>query len=190
MARRLPNYGRVLTNQLSVLAGLPLSFLLLKGLPSGAGASAGLYGAVLFVMGSTVSWCGCNNSAVFADLVPEAQRSTIYAFDRSFEGALGACGAPLVGIVAERVFGFTGAVGAAGGDGANAAALANALLVMFVVPWTACLLAFTAMHLTYPRDRLAAAKAGGGLRRDESEVTLEAQVLIEAVSMRKRAGGA
>lgn len=31
----------------------------------------------------------------------------IYAFDRSFEGAIAACGAPLVGILAERLFGFT-----------------------------------------------------------------------------------
>ena len=33
MARKLPNNpnGRILTNQLSVLIGLPLSFLLLKG---------------------------------------------------------------------------------------------------------------------------------------------------------------
>lgn len=30
----------------------------------------------------------------------------IYAFDRSFEGAIAACGAPLVGILAERLFGF------------------------------------------------------------------------------------
>lgn len=30
----------------------------------------------------------------------------IYAFDRSFEGAIAACGAPLVGIIAEKLFGF------------------------------------------------------------------------------------
>ncbi len=30
----------------------------------------------------------------------------IYAFDRSFEGAIAACGAPLVGILAEKLFGF------------------------------------------------------------------------------------
>ena len=38
MARKLPNNpnGRILTNQLSVLIGLPLSFLLLKGKPPGA----------------------------------------------------------------------------------------------------------------------------------------------------------
>ena len=28
------------------------------------------------------------------------------AFDRSFEGALAACGAPIVGLLAERLFGF------------------------------------------------------------------------------------
>ena len=28
------------------------------------------------------------------------------AFDRSFEGALAACGAPIVGLLAEKLFGF------------------------------------------------------------------------------------
>ena len=41
--------------------------------------------------------CGSNNSAMFADIVPEHLRSTVYAFDRSFEGAVAACAAPLVG---------------------------------------------------------------------------------------------
>ena len=44
-------------------------------------------------------------------------RNLIYAFDRSFEGAIGALGAPLVGMAAERWFGFTGV---AGGDEACA----------------------------------------------------------------------
>ncbi len=118
-----------------------------------------------------------NNSAIFAEIVPESQRSTVYAFDRSFEvricirlhslrpaqecsdvlsrescgftwmgmsaqGAIGACGAPLVGIVAERVFGFKGvsAADALDTDHSQARALSNALFVSLVVPWTACLL--------------------------------------------------
>jgi hypothetical protein len=40
---------------------------------------------------------GTNNSAMFAEIVPEQLRSAVYAFDRSFEGAIGATGAPLVG---------------------------------------------------------------------------------------------
>ena len=42
-----------------------------------------------------------------AEIVPPHLRNMIYAFDRSFEMAIAACGAPLVGILAERVFGFT-----------------------------------------------------------------------------------
>lgn len=38
-----------------------------------------------------------NNSAMFSEVVAEEQRSTIYAFDRAFEGAIGACAMPLVG---------------------------------------------------------------------------------------------
>ena len=34
---------------------------------------------------------------MFAEIVPEQLRSAVYAFDRSFEGAIGATGAPLVG---------------------------------------------------------------------------------------------
>lgn len=37
-------------------------------------------------------------------------RSLVYAFDRSLESSLAACAAPAVGLLAERVFGFTGAV--------------------------------------------------------------------------------
>ncbi len=37
-ARRFPNHGRIIVNQMSVLAGLPLSFLLLRGLPTRPGA--------------------------------------------------------------------------------------------------------------------------------------------------------
>jgi hypothetical protein len=44
-------------------------------------------------------------------------RNLIYAFDRSFEGAIGALGAPLVGMAAEKWFGFNGV---AGGDQACA----------------------------------------------------------------------
>lgn len=41
------------------------------------------------------SWCGSNNSSMFAELVPEEQRSTIYAFDRSFEVRSAAAAASL-----------------------------------------------------------------------------------------------
>ena len=46
--------------------------------------------------------CQC----VPAEIVPARLRTFIYAFDRSFEMAVAACAAPVVGKLAESVFGF------------------------------------------------------------------------------------
>ena len=64
MAKLYPNSGRILTCQFSVLCGLPLSCLVLKGLPTAAGATAAggmnslalTYGVAMLVLGSTISW--------------------------------------------------------------------------------------------------------------------------------------
>ena len=39
--------------------------------------------------------------------MPEAVRTSVYAFDKCVTGALGALSTPLAGVLAERVFGFT-----------------------------------------------------------------------------------
>lgn len=64
MGRVFPASGRVLTCQFSVMMGLPLSCLVLKGLPNlpAGGQPAGqaltlTYAAALFIMGLSVSWC-------------------------------------------------------------------------------------------------------------------------------------
>lgn len=91
--------------------------------------------------------------------MPSQLRSTIYAFDRSFEGAVAACGAPLVGLIAERA-GFlnSGEVEMSGGGAArNAAALAHSLLLCLTVPWAFCFLFYCVLHVTYPGDRLTKA---------------------------------
>ena len=53
------------------------------------------------------SSCLCSSNqkvAAWVQVVPEGLRSSIYAFDRCFEGAISALSAPLVGLVAERWF--------------------------------------------------------------------------------------
>ncbi|KAF8072654.1 hypothetical protein HT031_000314 [Scenedesmus sp. PABB004] len=169
MARRLPNSGRIYTAQFSVACGIPLTWLLLHGLPRSAWAGAApAYAAVLFVAGLTCTWAGAGcNSPIFAEIVPDELRSTIYAFDRSFENSIAACAAPVVGLLAERVFGFTGALGeAALRDPAlrarNAAALGSSLLACMALPWALCLVAYSLLHWVYPRDRAAARAWGGG----------------------------
>lgn len=84
MAQRLPNNGRIFTAQISVFCGIPLTWLLLKGVPGSAYAAEPLaYGAIMFTMGLTCTWAGAGcNSPIFAEIVPDELRSTIYAFDR------------------------------------------------------------------------------------------------------------
>ncbi len=64
-------------------------------------------------------------------VVPEELRSSVYAFDRCFEGALSALSAPLVGLIAERWFGYTSDWGdpTPAHQLSNAHALGNGLLV-------------------------------------------------------------
>jgi len=174
LARWSPDHGRAAAAQFTVFSGLPLALLLLKGLPQDESVAtagvAGLYGAVFFLFGLCISWAApACNSPMFAEIVPEHMRSTVYAFDRSFEGAIAACAAPVVGLIAERLFDFRGDLSEMGhlspADDAvrhNARALGNALLVCLEVPWALCLVFYSLLHLTYRRDRLAAADAGAG----------------------------
>jgi len=65
---------------------------------------------------------------------------------RCFEGALAACAAPLVGKLAEALFGFSGAAtrsGDIGKDLERARALGSSLLMFLIVPWTLCLIFYS-----------------------------------------------
>ncbi|KAK9844419.1 hypothetical protein WJX74_002206 [Apatococcus lobatus] len=161
-SRWAPNTGRILVAQFSVLLSLPLSVLLLKGLPTRGAPSmeahSKLYGFIIFFFGLMISWCGSNNSAMFADIVPEQSRSTVYAFDRSFEGGVAALASPLVGLVAEKCFGFKGSLAETAEASSaeamqNADALASSLLACLIVPWFLCLLFYTGLFWHFPRDK-------------------------------------
>ena len=104
--------------------------------------------------GAVMCRSGTNNSAMFAEIVPEQLRSAVYAFDRSFEGAVGATAAPLVGLVAEKVFGYHGSLGGSVAPApalvlANAQALGNSMLILLLVPWGLDLLFYTVSPSTH-----------------------------------------
>lgn len=86
----------------------------------------------------------------FAEIVPAAQRNLVYAFDRCFEGAVAAFAAPLVGLLAEKWYGFSGASTVTGNrerDLANARALGSALLAFLAIPWFICLCVYSGTSL-------------------------------------------
>ncbi|EIE22835.1 MFS general substrate transporter [Coccomyxa subellipsoidea C-169] len=154
-AQRWPHHGRIWACQFSVAIGIPFSLLILKGLPeNGASHTAYLYGVVLVIFGCLKSWAGpCCNNPIFAEIVPAHMRNMVYAFDRCFEGALAACAAPLVGKLAERMFGFSGAATRSGDvnkDLERARALGSSLLVFLIVPWTLCLIFYSGAGSHYP----------------------------------------
>eukprot|EP00890_Picochlorum_soloecismus_P004349 jgi/Picsp_1/4915/NSC_02279-R1_protein len=163
-ANRSENHGRIIVGQSSILLGLPLTVSLCSFSPGGhfsdneAATSVWYYYASkLFLLGLVSSWCGCNNNAILVDIIPRSLFSQVYAFDRTFEGAVGALGAPLVGIVTSRVFDFNHSLEEAQHNGEirgiAAMALSKSLLWCLCLPWTICLIFYSMLHLKYPRDR-------------------------------------
>lgn len=94
MAKKMPNNGRIFTAQISVFCGIPLTWIILKGLPASPYASTpAAYGCMMLLMGLTCTWAGAGcNSPIFAEIVPDELRSTIYAFDRSVGCPVRRCG--------------------------------------------------------------------------------------------------
>jgi hypothetical protein len=181
MHSRFPRWGRVATAQFSVFLSLPGSVLLLKGLPRGAPgvasfggpAETAAYAATFFFVGLVISWCGTNNSAIFAEIVPPQLRTTVFAFNRCIETSISQVAAKLVALMATRAFHFQDNLEAAvadpvGSDArlANVNALGNALLFWLLVPWFLCMLAYTGLYATLPRDRERARAIGARLEAD------------------------
>jgi hypothetical protein len=102
---------------------------------------------------------GQNGSPIFAEIVPEKLRTSVYALDRSFESLLASFAPPVVGILAEQVYGYipphrdvdqgTELII----DKENAGSLSKALYTAMGIPWLLCCLIYTLLYWTYPRDR-------------------------------------
>lgn len=155
-AKISPDHGRILTCQFSVGIKLPFVAMLFNLLPkNGETGTVTTYGVFVFIMGILATWAGpaCNNP-IFAEIVPVTHRNLVYAFDRSFEGAIAACGAPIVGWLAQ-VFGYSGEVRITEDpqlNMRNAIALGTAIQLCLIIPWAMSFLIYTGLHWTYKRD--------------------------------------
>ncbi|RZC67579.1 hypothetical protein C5167_011280 [Papaver somniferum] len=80
----LPNSGRIILSQISAGSFIPLAWILMFGLPDDP-STAFKHGVVLFIIGLCTSWnAAATNSPIFAEIVPEKSRTSIYALDKSF----------------------------------------------------------------------------------------------------------
>ncbi|PSC76181.1 MFS general substrate transporter [Micractinium conductrix] len=197
VASRFPDHGRIVATQFSVIIGVPFALLLFKGLPmDGTPGTVWLYRATIAAFALLTAWpAPCCNNPAFAEIVPPAQRNLIYAFDRCFEGAMAAASAPLVGVLAEKWFGFSGDAKVTGDlakNLRNAGAIGSALLAFTTIPWAFCAFVYSGLHVTYPRDRRRALERQRGTdERAAREYEFEADEdgVEEAQPLRRSAQG-
>ncbi|KAK1651953.1 hypothetical protein QYE76_069758 [Lolium multiflorum] len=172
MARRFPNGGRIALAQVSTASTIPIAAVLLLALPNDTSAGAA-YAAVFFVLGFVMPWCpAATNNPILAEVVPEKARTTVYALDRFFETILSSFAPTLVGILAERVFGYKPAASGAAvidTERENAAALARAVFAEIAVPMTVCCITYSLLYCTYPADRQRAQMAADLVAENEQD---------------------
>ncbi|KAJ6366153.1 hypothetical protein OIU77_002684 [Salix suchowensis] len=149
LAKRLPNSGRVMLSQISAGSSIPLAGILLLVLPYDP-SSAFMHGLVFFTMGLCTSWnAPATNNPIFAEIVPERSRTTIYALDNSFE---------TLAFLAQRLYGYKVPKTSSDSvkvetDRENAESLAKALFLSFVIPMSICVFIYSFLYWSYPRDR-------------------------------------
>ncbi|KDO56601.1 hypothetical protein CISIN_1g037387mg [Citrus sinensis] len=167
LAKRLPNSGRIILAQISFGSGIPIAAVLLLFLPDDP-STGFMRGLVLVIMGLCISWnpIAANKyhlttgySPIFAEIVPERSRTTIYALDRSFESILSSIAPPVVGLLAHHVYGYKPVPKEASNsaevetDRENAASLAKALYTAIGIPMAICCFIYSFLYCTYPRER-------------------------------------
>ncbi|KAL6596164.1 hypothetical protein ACP70R_047528 [Stipagrostis hirtigluma subsp. patula] len=149
VARRFPNTGRIALAQISSASAIPLGAILLLALPNDP-STRGEASAVV-----TLHTMASPLPPIFAEIVPEKARTTVYALDKCFEAVFASFAPPVVGVLAERIFGYkpVSSDASVDTDRENAAALAKAVYTEIAVPMAICCLTYSFMYCTYPRDR-------------------------------------
>ncbi|KAI3873366.1 hypothetical protein MKX03_003235 [Papaver bracteatum] len=159
---RFPNAGRIILSQISSGSAIPLAWILLLGLPDDPN-TAFKHGLILFIMGLFITWnAAATNNPIFAEIVPEKSRTSIYALDRSFESVLASFAPPVVGLLSQHAFGYKPIPQGSSlsveveTDRENAASLAKALYTAIAIPMALCCFIYTFLYRTYPKDRYRA----------------------------------
>lgn len=112
-------------------------------------------------------------SPIFADIVPDRARTSVYALDQSFESILSSFAPPAVGILARHVYGYKPIPEGSTEseeivtDRENAASLGKALYTAIGIPMLLCCFIYTFLYRAYPGD--------GERARMEAQVESEMQ---------------
>ncbi|KAL8253498.1 hypothetical protein R6Q59_037191 [Mikania micrantha] len=156
LSKRFPSSGRIVLAQISSGSAIPLGWLLLLVLKDDPSTLVS-HAIVLLIMGFFISWnAPATNNPIFAEIVPEKSRTSIYALDRSFESILSSFAPPIVGILAQHLYGYIPiekGFESIATDRDNATSLAKALYVSIGLPMALCCFIYSFLYRTYPRDK-------------------------------------
>ncbi|KAM3359462.1 putative MFS-type transporter YwfA-like isoform X1 [Capsicum galapagoense] len=156
LSQCLPNSGRIILAQISSGTAIPLAAILLLCLPDEP-SSIFMHGLVLFVSGFFISWTApATNNPIFAEIVHEKSRTSVYALDRSLESVLSSFAPPIVGLLAQNVYGYRPVAQGDDriyADRENATSLAKALFTAIGTPMGLCCVIYSFLYCTYPRDK-------------------------------------
>lgn len=127
-----PKYGRTIIGQLSVIFGIPLTIILIKGTDNW---NIVQLTAFCFFIGLLISWPGKGaKEPMMAAVVPPELRSTAFAMTTFVENGFAAIVALIFGLIADKID------------------LQTAIFWTVPIPWIFCAIMFSGFYFTYPKD--------------------------------------
>eukprot|EP00927_Polykrikos_kofoidii_P085716 TRINITY_DN9393_c0_g1_i1.p1 TRINITY_DN9393_c0_g1~~TRINITY_DN9393_c0_g1_i1.p1 ORF type:complete len:468 (+),score=66.12 TRINITY_DN9393_c0_g1_i1:69-1472(+) len=155
-----PTHGRAYTGQICLAATIPLMLMQIVFLPSFVGTSVWPYVLASVAFNLMASWTPAGLiRPLFLEVTEPGCRASILAWETALEGVSSAVlGAPLVGFLAEDLFGYAPSSNSvlemdASLRANNFEALQASLTVMTTLPWLACFVAISMLH--WSSDRAA-----------------------------------
>lgn len=180
LALRYGANGRPLVAQLTVALGFPCLFLNFYGVPPEMGGFW-IYLLINALFGLLGSWAlaGCN-WPVLSQIVPEDSRSRVMAVEGALENSLANAFGPMALAFFGNMLGFDlTQVDSSGVDLEAARLLGTALMITTTLPTLVCLIFYSILHYTVPRDfqNLAARQAIDAAEAKVAQTDLKAAYL-------------
>ncbi len=154
-AKWRPKSGKIILAQIAVLSGIPLAIIIFALIPK-VTDSMPLFLIFGVLTGLLITWNTPINNSIFSEIFEPEIRGTVYSVDRVFEGGIAALGTVFVSAVA-AFLGYVTPIGEIGSlppavRYTNMMALSQAMLWVAVIPWIFCLIFYTFVYKTYPKD--------------------------------------
>eukprot|EP00449_Zooxanthella_nutricula_P000084 CAMPEP_0198507670 /NCGR_PEP_ID=MMETSP1462-20131121/12467_1 /TAXON_ID=1333877 /ORGANISM="Brandtodinium nutriculum, Strain RCC3387" /LENGTH=405 /DNA_ID=CAMNT_0044236921 /DNA_START=85 /DNA_END=1302 /DNA_ORIENTATION=+ len=160
VSRRFPNHGPPTMANFSVAIGFPFLVLFFFVMPKPADLHEATteqmwaYSVAFLMFGLGAAMCGTINKKVFADIVPPAIFTYVFAIDQLIENGVGNLAGVAVGYVTDAVFHYNkDAIKANSCEPPEARKLGLGMFWVCNVAWLICFGVYLGMHVTYPKDR-------------------------------------